>query len=71
MPSRLASGCCEAMSASVCGVAIRATRTPRSATSRRSSATWIPGRSSTAILAWVAAATAAETSSRSSVPEKP
>ena len=59
------------MSASVQWVAIRATWTPRSAMSRRSSATPMPGSSSTAIRALVAAATAAETSSRSSVPEKP
>ena len=72
MPRRLARRmCCSAMSASVQWVAIRATATPRSAMSRRSSATPIPGRSRTAILAVVAAPTAAETSSRSSVPEKP
>ncbi len=72
MPSRLARRMCwSAMSASVQWVAIRATWTPRSAMSRRSSATPIPGRSRTAILARVAAPTAAETRSRSSVPEKP
>ena len=63
--------CCSAMSASVQWVAMRATEAPRSAMARRSSAVPMPGISRQAIFAVFAAATAAEISSMSLVPEKP